>query len=70
LNISPGDGYIQGDDDNVQRSTILDMDPEMKAILEMAGRTMASDGLRETDAVAALPAERSLHPSTTTGAGV
>ncbi len=46
------------------------MDPEMKAILEMAGRTMASDGLRETDAVAALPAERSLHPSTTTGAGV
>ncbi|CAG0888458.1 unnamed protein product [Darwinula stevensoni] len=36
--------------DETERASVLDVDPEAKALLEMAGRRMASDGIRESDA--------------------
>jgi len=45
-------------EDEEQRTSILDIDPEVKAILAMSGRKLYSEGLRESDATATSPGER------------
>jgi len=54
--------------DNTTQKSILDVDPTVNALLEIAGRKMHSKGLREGEFVhnESMPEEHDLYPTSTT----
>lgn len=41
--------FVSQDDEGKGKKSILDVDPEVQAMMEMAGKTLHSQGLREPE---------------------